>query len=221
MTSISWANSEKRRLPWFRPRGITLIIGGSGSGKSVLGEMWSDTCRRHFMSKFNKQIPLSYIATLAVGDDPESKARVRRHRAQRADYGFTTYEIPLLFDLSEEGVTTAFDQVEGNGVVLLDCLGNLVANQMFAGEPIKWGSESLDISPWSHDLSAALFRLARSQLHTIIVSNHIFSDAISYDEATMRYRGVLGILHQQLAEVSDQVVEAVYGKGIFWKGGII
>ena len=187
---------------------MTLILGGSGSGKSTLAEKWSDMCRGRFAPKVKGRIPLSYIATLQVGDDPESQARVQRHRLQRANYGFTTYEIPAILG-------SEFESVEKNGVVLLDCLGNLAANQMFNSDPARGVSEVVSV------LTDALINLVKDQMHVIVVSNLIFSDGIVYDDLTLSYREALGRLHQNLAAQADQVVEVVCGEGIFWKGGII
>lgn len=61
---------------------IVLVTGGSGCGKST----WAE--------KLVSALPAEkrvYIATLQVYDE-ESVQRVARHRAQRANKGFTTIE---------------------------------------------------------------------------------------------------------------------------------
>ena len=91
---------------------ITLIIGGSGSGKSAYAE------------KLVKQISENnrvYIATMRVWDH-ESEIRVARHRAQRNKLGFETIECPIKLD----GV-----EITEDATVLLEDIPNLVANEMF------------------------------------------------------------------------------------------
>ena len=65
---------------------VTLVYGGSASGKSQFAE---DTiCRlRGRDSKY-------YIATMKVGDDEENIERVKKHRDQRKNKGFETIECP-------------------------------------------------------------------------------------------------------------------------------
>ena len=93
---------------------IVLVTGGSGCGKST----WAE--------KLVSALPAEkrvYIATMQVYDE-ESVQRVARHRAQRADKGFTTIEC-------EKDLASA-DVPEGS-VVLLEDLVNLMANEMFGG----------------------------------------------------------------------------------------
>lgn len=79
---------------------IVLVTGGSGCGKST----WAE--------KLVASLPEDnrfYIATMQVYDD-ESVKRVARHRAQRADKGFTTIEC-------EKDLASA-DVPEGSTVLL-------------------------------------------------------------------------------------------------------
>ena len=93
---------------------IVLVTGGSGCGKST----WAEKLVCALPAK--KRV---YIATMQVYDE-ESVQRVARHRAQRADKGFTTIEC-------EKDLASA-DVPEGS-VVLLEDLVNLMANEMFGG----------------------------------------------------------------------------------------
>ena len=123
---------------------IVLVTGGSGCGKST----WAE--------KLVSVLPAEkrvYIATMQVYDE-ESVQRVARHRAQRADKGFTTIEC-------EKDLASA-DVPEGS-VVLLEDLVNLMANEMFGG------GDTSRILP-------ALNALARKCQHLILVTNDVFSD---------------------------------------------
>ena len=67
---------------------MTVIIGGSGSGKSAFAEALVRKLKGERI----------YLATMAAGD-PESLRRIARHRKQREHLGFATVEQPLrLFD---------------------------------------------------------------------------------------------------------------------------
>ena len=100
---------------------LTLIIGGSGSGKSAFAE--SLVC-----SLGENRI---YIATMQPFDE-ECRARIARHRAQRKNAGFETIECYV--NLSE-----ALVPFDAN--VLLEDLSNLLANELF--EPDGGGIEAV------------------------------------------------------------------------------
>lgn len=93
---------------------LTIIIGGSDSGKSAFAE------------RLAADLPGTriYLATMAAGD-PESLERIARHRQQRRGLGFETLERPL--DL--EGA-----ELPADANVLLEDLSNLLANEMFSPE---------------------------------------------------------------------------------------
>lgn len=91
---------------------LTLVIGGSGSGKSAWAENYA-------ASLPGKKL---YLATMEARDE-ESLRRVARHRAQRQGLGFETLERPCgLSDLP----------LPENASLLLEDLSNLLANEMFS-----------------------------------------------------------------------------------------
>ena len=105
---------------------ITLVLGGSGSGKSAYAEHLLD-------GKTNKY----YIATMQVYD-AEGEKKVARHRRLRAGKGFVTMEQPR--DIGEVDFSKRAQQAmeppdrAGQNVTerprcaLLECMSNLVAN---------------------------------------------------------------------------------------------
>ena len=94
---------------------LTLVTGGSGSGKSAFAE------DRVLSFGEGKRI---YIATMHPFDE-ESHKRIERHRKMRAGKGFETVECYT-------GLKNAVLPGEsGKCVVLLECMSNLVANEMF------------------------------------------------------------------------------------------
>ena len=104
---------------------LTFIFGGSASGKSEYAEQYAASLAH------NCNAPLLYLATMCA-NDTESKQRIERHRRMRADKSFQTMEVS-----KEIGSIV----VESDSVVLLECLSNLLANEMFSSKstlkPIK------------------------------------------------------------------------------------
>ena len=71
------------------------------------------------------------------------------------------------------------------GVVLLECLSNLTANEMFETEGAGEGTEARVLS--------GVKALLEKSAHLVIVTNDIFSDGITYDEVTALYQERLGL----------------------------
>ena len=165
---------------------IVLVTGGSGCGKSTWAEKLVATLPEE--NRF-------YIATMQVYDD-ESVKRVARHRAQRADKGFTTIEC--------EKDLASVDIPEGS-IVLLEDLVNLMANEMFDG------GDAERIVP-------ALTALAQKCRHLVMVTNDVFSDGETYAESTQAYLRQLAAINTKAAQLADCVVEVVYSIPLCVKG---
>lgn len=167
---------------------IVLVTGGSGCGKSTWAEKLVDTLPRE-----NR----IYIATMQVYDD-ESVQRVARHRAQRADKGFTTIEC-------ETDLASA--EVPAGSIVLLEDLVNLMANEMFSGGDVA-------------RIVPALQSLAGKCRHLVMVTNDVFSDGVTYAESTQDYLRQLAAINAKAAELADCVVEVVYSIPVCLKGAL-
>ena len=89
-------------------------------------------------------------------------------------------------------------------VVLLECLSNLTANEMF--EKDGAGADRA-----AEEILAGIDRLREQSGHLIVVTNEIFSDGVRYDEETTEYLRLLGRINQRIAAIADQVTEVVYG----------
>lgn len=96
-----------------------LITGGAGSGKSAYAEQLAASL----------SATRTYLATM-VNTSPEASNRINRHRQQRAELDFATIECPDSLPNARRLGSRC------NGVVLLDDLGNLVANALFTNEEI-------------------------------------------------------------------------------------
>lgn len=198
-----------------------LIIGGSGSGKSAYAE--------ELLFSLPDAGKKYYIATMQVCDE-ESRRRVQKHRKQREGKRFYTIEQPV----HVSGALTQMDA--GKKSAMLECVSNLVANEMFAkdiyAEDIyaddphveDMHTDDCDVMETglkkSKDCSAEavadkivddIMKLHQPLQQLVIVSNNVFEDGVSYDEMTMEYIKTMGIVNQKLAAVADVVTEVVVG----------
>lgn len=169
---------------------MTLIIGGSGSGKSAYAE--------NYMNSISEDRKKYYIATMQIYDE-EGKRKVERHRMLRGGKGFSTIEQPL-------DIGNAAEKLEdGDKTALLECISNLTANEMFLEEVP--GTEEVI----TEKIVGGIAVLNRELTHLVIVSNNVFEDGNVYDKTTMAYIRAMGRINQKLAEMADEVVEVVVG----------
>lgn len=177
---------------------MKLIIGGSGSGKSA----YAEEC----IAVLSEEKKKYYIATMQVFDE-EGKKKINRHRQLRSGKGFMTIEqprsIPEVLGKMEEGEKTA----------LLECMSNLVANEMFAGVIPKSKETVID------KIAIEIELVKAKLMHLVIVSNNVFEDGIAYDDSTMEYIKALGSINKRLAALADEVVEVVAGIPVIIKKG--
>ena len=169
---------------------MTLIIGGSGSGKSAYAE--------NYMNSISEDRKKYYIATMQIYDE-EGKRKVERHRMLRGGKGFSTIEQPIDIGKAAEKME------DGERTALLECISNLTANEMFLGE--KPGTEEVITEKIVGEIAV----LNRELTHLVIVSNNVFEDGNVYDKTTMAYIRAMGRINQKLAEMADEVVEVVVG----------
>lgn len=169
---------------------IILITGGSGSGKSEYAENYT-------VSLGTNRI---YIATMYSFDE-ESKKRIKRHQKMRRDKAFETIEC-----------YTNLEQLTFNSkeTVILECMSNLVANEMYQENGGKENTVEAVIKGINH--------IKGTVQNLIIVTNEVFSDGTTYDEETTRYLSYLGEINRQIGGMADQVIEVVYTIPIIQKG---
>ena len=166
---------------------LTLIIGGAGSGKSAFAEAL--VCRLP-----GKRL---YLATM-LPHGAESRARIEKHRAQRAGRGFETMERGL--DLQHAAIPDGAD-------VLLEDLSNLLANELY--EPTGGGMDAVQ---------RGLASLIENAENLTVVTNEVFSGGADYDEECLCYMRALAELNRALAARADLVVEVVCGLPNILKG---
>lgn len=193
---------------------ITLVTGGSGSGKSAYAEDVAVSAEG--TEKY-------YIATMQIYD-AEGERKVERHRKLRAGKGFTTVESPrnvrqVVFPTFWKEKTVCIDcrepehsrKKQGQRTALLECMSNLVANEMFSIDGMR--EEDAVVTKVVQDMEL----LATKLDHLVIVTNNVFEDGIPYDEGTMAYLRALGRINTVLAKRADRVVEVVVGIPVILK----
>lgn len=171
-----------------------MISGGSGSGKSEFAEAIIEK-----LQKESQKTSLIYIATMKALDR-EAEEKINRHRKMRQNKGFITKE--CFGDLKNL-------LLPANSIVLLDCMSNLVANEMFQEERVK--------ELVFQEILSGIEKLREQSKHLVVVTNEIFSDGIEYDEITQKYIENLGIINQRMAVQADVVAEVVCGIPIYHK----
>lgn len=170
---------------------LSLITGGSASGKSEFAE------RLLLTSKAKNRV---YLATMDPCDG-ECEARILRHRAAREGRGFMTIE---------RAVGLSGTVLPKDCAVLLECLSNLAANELF--------SESGAHERALEEITSGLDIICGQAKEVVVVSGEVFSDGESYDPGTLRYLELLGRLNAAVARKADRVVEVVCSIPVYHKG---
>jgi adenosylcobinamide kinase/adenosylcobinamide-phosphate guanylyltransferase len=190
---------------------MIVVMGGSGSGKSAFAE----NLILEKAAEGQDPALLYYIATMQVWDD-EDRDRVEKHRKLRAGKGFTTIECPRDIGCVPERMP----EVE-KGAVLLECLTNLVANEMF-GEGVS-DEKGIDPARMSvgegidpenvitEKILADIQALEAGCRSLVVVTGNVFADGGNYSPETLAYMRVLGCIHQALVQQAEEVWEVVAG----------
>lgn len=194
-----------------------LIIGRPDSGKSKIAE---DMVME--MSAPGERI---YLATM-IPCGEEGRARIERHRDMRSGKGFVTIEAPYdladALDASSEGralpdvtgtssasgIFAVADHSAGrpcavripdpgSSTVLLECLSNLVANEMFERHTDK------DVLPGK--IAGEISKLAEKAGNLVIVSNHFDIEA-GFDADTVRYAEVMDAVNDRISRMADRTI---------------
>lgn len=161
---------------------IDLVFGGASSGKSAFAESLATE-----IGEGN----VVYLATMN-SNGKEAQERIKKHRNLRHNKGFRTIEC-------EKNISQI--EVNLNETILLEDLGNLLANLMF----------SENKNNFVDYIISEIDKLSGKAKNIIIVSNDIFCDLPSKDKLTNEYVKNLGLLHQKIAKKADKVFEVVAG----------
>lgn len=169
---------------------MILLTGGSGCGKSSYGEA---LCQRFPMPRY-------YIAAMKpYGDGSEEK--IRRHRQMRAGKGFETFE---------RYTDVAGLRLPRKGTVILECICNLTANEMF--------SDTGEMTDPFDVVVSGVENLRNQCDNLVVITNDVGTDLCGYDAGTSAYIEVMGKINAALARQADTVIEMVCGIPVVLKG---
>ena len=178
---------------------IVLVTGGASCGKSAYAEA----------AALSFGGPRYYLAAMKPFGE-EGARRIERHRALRAGKGFVTVEC---YDGFAPVADAAREDAGCNqGTALLECLGNVVANELFKGEEPTAEGEALAAVLDNLSLVESAFA------NVVVVGDEVGSDGVCYDDATEAYIRVLGAAACALAQHCDAVVECIAGQPFPVKG---
>ncbi len=166
---------------------LALIIGTPDSGKSEEAE--------RLAVQLADGGSLFYIATM-IPFGSEGMKRVKRHRARRRGKGFVTVECPTRV----HELVKHIPDISG-GTVLLECMSNLIANEMHEPENIK-----SQVPVLSESIVTSVLQLSKSTLNTVIVSNRFPLEDEGYDEDTIRYVNIIKAVNDSLSVEADRVI---------------
>lgn len=172
---------------------FTLVVGGAASGKSEYAEA---------LVLASPYRPRYYVATMEPFG-AEGEARIARHRELRRGKGFETVE---------RYTNLAGLKLPERGTALLECLGNLMANELYS--PGGAGSEEGAVSAIVGGVDALLAQCA----DLVAVSNEVCSGGRNYAGDTDRYLRALAAVNRALAKRADRVCEVVCGISTWHKG---
>lgn len=171
-----------------------MIFGGSGSGKSEFAEdLAMKICP-------GRKI---YLATLQDIDE-EMERRIADHRAMRAGKEFVTVE---------QGLALETLDVSGEKLVLLECMTNLLANEMYAPEAQKE-------EPAAEYIMKGIRHLHEQAETVIVIAQDAFSE-VPMDKEMRRYVRESGRVNQMLAKEADVVIEVKFSLPLVLKGEAI
>ncbi len=168
-----------------------LVIGSTASGKSEFAEKTAcNLCK-------GKKL---YIATMLPFDE-ECNRKIAKHRNMRAKKNFDTSESPIDLNLLQSNINTT---------AMLECMSNLLANEMYR-------SDKKIIDVYSH-IMKGINHASQMFENFIVVSNNVFECVKTYDDFTEEFIRYFGKINFKMAKDFDVVVEVVCGIPIFHKG---
>ena len=103
-------------------------------------------------------------------------------------------------------------RVPKDSVVLLECMSNLTANEIYAPEGV--GEDRC-----SEEILAGVKALENQCRHLIIVRYVVVVGGSNYDPSTVRYLDILGKINREIAKMAEAAAEITGGWGIWHKQG--
>ncbi|AJP56730.1 bifunctional adenosylcobinamide kinase/adenosylcobinamide-phosphate guanylyltransferase [Pandoraea vervacti] len=178
---------------------LTFVLGGARSGKSAFAE--------HLAAQSG--LPVTYLATAAVSDEPEMQARIAHHRASRPAHWETV-------EVGRDLAGALRDVAHDGRCVLVDCLPLWLAGWLCPPEDHPEGPAT--DAQWQGVVDALAATLASRPGKIVVVSNEIGLGVIPMGSVTRRYVDELGRLNQRVAALAPHVRFVVAGLPMVVKG---
>lgn len=180
---------------------MVLVTGGSGSGKSEYAENLLCRCSKEEAGQ------LVYVATM-LPYGRETRLKIERHRQMRCGKGFETVECYTnLAGLAERL------REYGSCSVLLECISNLAANELYEEEGAGEGAADAVLR--------GIEAIRVQARHVVVVTNEVNAEGFAGCGLSMqKYRQVMGEINCRLAAMADRVTEVVYGIAVEVKTGL-
>ena len=194
MICLVWGPSASGKSAWAETRACELARGASGGRKAQQAAPANGVRPAPDEIETTSPARLAYFATMQRGGR-EAQARIEKHLAQRAGKEFVTYETPVLSALANT-------LVDASAIVLLDDLGNLVANEMFGAETPNAVSEEL-----AGRICASLLGLAGRARHLVVVADAVGEAGWRGGGPTLAWIECCETCCCLLANAADEVVE--------------
>ncbi|KAF3977752.1 MAG: bifunctional adenosylcobinamide kinase/adenosylcobinamide-phosphate guanylyltransferase [Methylococcales symbiont of Iophon sp. n. MRB-2018] len=166
---------------------IELVLGGIRSGKSRYAEQQASASEK----------PVIYIAT-AEARDAEMQSRISSHQKRRPKHWQTVEEPVKLAKIIN-------NHNNSETCLLVDCLTLWLSNILFNQQG------ELQHSLFKTETKALYKALSSFSGHLILVSNEIGLAVIPMDKMTRYFVDETGLLHQQIASLSNRVVLVTAG----------
>ena len=176
---------------------LTLVFGGSGSGKSDMAEklILHSTREKRW-----------YIATMARDGSAEGENRIARHRKLRQGKEFTTLEWSRLLP---SAVSQWLRENPEPAAVLLEDLGNLVANELFA--PGRDEPADADPDRIRNAIIDPVMEISRNGHDLVVVCDMIDEDGGIDTPEMKRYDWWMQTAQTELAAKAERLVEVIAG----------
>lgn len=169
--------------PTVHPRRITLIGGGTRSGKS--------TFATELALRLGEQ--RAFVATATMSDD-EMKARIERHRLDRGRE-FVTFEEPI-------ALADRLEALAGHDVVVVDCLTHWLSNLLIRDH----SRDSI-----LQEVDRVVTVLAARRFHAVLVTNEVGMSLHAPTALGRAFVDLTGWAHQRFARAADDIYLAVLG----------
>lgn len=158
---------------------IIFIIGGARSGKSRYAI--------ELAKGLSKKVV--YIATCSLPDS-EMKKRIKQHKLSRPRY-WKIIEESRDIDSILQRLRAKFK------VVLIDCIGLLVFNLL---------TDKLKDKEITTRIKKLMIKISKERFTTILVSNEVGTGLVPDSPLGRRFRDILGMVNQIIAEKAEEVI---------------